>query len=128
MASGGKWTVVFEDRMVMKRYEEFNNSTAKGIIVGDDAFWNQSKFDNIWAIQYGTSVATDEVEYRDETPHSTYADANLGPISQFSDLWDAAHLADLQQTWDDDIVEGETAEQKITRLGARPASYISAAV
>tara|TARA_E500000318_G_scaffold3645_1_gene4012 strand:+ start:4192 stop:4578 length:387 start_codon:yes stop_codon:yes gene_type:complete len=128
MASSGKWTVIFDDRLVIKRHEEFNNSNAKGLVVGNDAFWNQSKFDNIWAIQYGTSVATDEVEHRDETPHSTYTDANLGPISQFSDLWDAAHLAELQQAWDDDNVEGETAEQKITRLGERPASYTSAAV
>lgn len=128
MASSGKWTVVFDDRMVIKRHQEFNNTNPKGIVVGDDTFWNQSKFDNIWAIQYGTSVATDEVEYRDNTAHSTYADANLGPISQFSDLWDAAHLAELQQEWDSDNIEGETAQEKITRLGARPTSYVSASV
>ena len=128
MASVGKWTVIMEDKMVIKRYEEFNSATAKGLVVGDDDFWNQSKFDNIWAIQYGTAVSSDEVEYRDETPHSSYADANLGPISQFTDKWDAAHLIDLQTDWDNNNVSGETEAEKITRLGARPTSYTSAAV
>ncbi|MEL0207666.1 MAG: hypothetical protein VW915_02115 [Gammaproteobacteria bacterium] len=128
MASVGKWTVIMEDKMVIKRHEEFNSATAKGLVVGDDDFWNQSKFDNIWAIQYGTSVASDEVEYRDETAHTSYTDANLGPISQFTDKWDAAHLADLQSDWDNDNVDGETSAEKITRLGARPTSYTSAAV
>lgn len=117
-----------EDRMVLKRHEEFNSATAKALVVGDDNFWNQSKFDNIWAIQYGTAVSSDEVEYRDETPHSSYADANLGPISQFTDKWDAAHLIDLQTDWDNNNVSGETEAEKITRLGARPTSYTSAAV
>lgn len=128
MAASGKWTVVFDDKLVIKRHEEFNSATAKGLVVGDDDFWNQSKFDNIWAIQYGNSVASDEVEYRDETAHTSYADANLGPISQFTDKWDAAHLAELQSDWDNDNEVDETAEQKITRLGARPTSYTSAAV
>lgn len=128
MASSGKWTVIFDDKLVIKRHEEFNLATAKGLVVGDDDFWNQSKFDNIWAIQYGTSVASDEVEYRDGTAHTSYADANLGPITQFTDKWDAAHLAELQSDWDNDNVDGETAEQKTTRLGARPTSYTSAAV
>jgi uncharacterized protein YozE (UPF0346 family) len=128
MASSGKWAIVFDDRMVLKRHQEFDTATSKGLNVGDDALWNQSKFDNIWAIQYGTSVTSDEVEYRDETPHSSYADANLGPISQFTDLWDAAYLSELQSNWDNDNVDGETAEQKVTRLGARPTSYVSASV
>jgi len=128
MASIGKWTIIFDDRVVLKRHEEFNVATAKGLIVGDDDFWNQSKFENIWAIQYGNSVASDEVEYRDNTPHSTYADENLGPISQFTDKWDAAYLAELQSNWDNDNNDGETTEQKVTRLGARPVSYTSAVV
>ena len=89
MASKGNWTVVFEDKAVIKNYAE-GASEGIGIKI-DDAFWNDSKFSNIWAIQYGNSVTSDEVEYRDETPHSSYADANLGDISQFSNKWDAAH-------------------------------------
>jgi hypothetical protein len=37
-------------------------------------------------------VSTDEVEYRDATPHSTYADANLGDFNDFINKWDSAHL------------------------------------
>jgi len=124
MASKGNWTVVFDDKLVIKNFAE---GAVEGIghVILDDTFWAQEKFSNIWAIQYGTSVASDEVEYRDETPHTSYADANLGDISQFTTKWDAAHLADLQSNWDNNNIEGETEAEKITRLGARPTSYSS---
>jgi len=124
MASKGNWTIVFEDKVVIKNYAE-GASQGVGYKINDDAFWNDSKFSNIWAIQYGTSVTSDEVEYKDTTPHSSFADANIGDISQFSNRWDSAHLAQLQSDWDNDNVEGETEAEKITRLGARPTSYSS---
>jgi len=121
MASLGNWTVVFEDKMIIKQ----SGDAAGSYKINDDAFWNDSKFSNIWAIHYGTSVTSDEVEYRDETPHSSYADANIGDISQFTNKWDAAHLLQLQSNWDNNNVEGETEAEKISRLGARPTSYSS---
>jgi hypothetical protein len=124
MASIGNWTVVFDDKIIIKQNSD-PVIGAQPYIIDDDAFWNQSKFSNIWAIHSGTSVSTDEVEYRDETPHSSYADANLGDISQFINKWDSAHLAKLQSDWDADTVDGETDAEKITRLGARPTSYSS---
>ena len=124
MASKGNWTIVFEDKVVIKNYAE-GASQGVGYKINDDAFWNDSKFSNIWAIQYGTSVTSDEVEYRDTTPHSSFADSNIGDISQFSNKWDEAHLSKLQADWDNDNVEGETEAEKITRLGSRPTSYSS---
>jgi hypothetical protein len=124
MASKGNWTIVFEDKVIIKNHAE-GVSEGIGYEINDDAFWNDSKFSNIWAIQYGTSVTSDEVEYKDTTPHSSFADANIGDISQFSNRWDSAHLAQLQSDWDNDNVEGETEAEKITRLGARPTSYSS---
>ena len=124
MASIGNWTVVFDDKIIIKQNSD-PVIGAQPYIIDDDAFWNQSKFSNIWAIHSGTSVSTDEVEYRDETPHSSYADANLGDISQFINKWDSAHLAKLQSDWDADTVDGETDAEKITRLGVRPTSYSS---
>ena len=124
MASKGSWTIVFEDKKIIKNYAE-GASEGIGYKINDDAFWNDSKFSNIWAIQYGNLVVSDEVEYRDETPHSPYAEANLGDISQFSIKWDSAHLAQLQSNWDGDNVDGETEAEKIARLGARPTSYSS---
>lgn len=118
MASRGKWTVIFEDKKIIKNYDEGADIGIGYKISDDDAFWNDAKFSNIWALQYGTSVPTDEVEYRDATPHSTYADANLGPISQFSNKWDAIHLTKLQNDWDND---GRTEAEK----GPRPTSYTS---
>lgn len=117
MASKGNWTVVFEDKIVIKNYDE-GASEGIGYKIDDDTFWNQSKFSNIWAIQYGTSITSDEVEYRDETPHSSFADANIGDISQFSSKWDSAHLSQLQSDWDAD-------ERDESEKGARPTSYSS---
>ena len=130
MASKGNWTVIFEDKMIIKNYAEGANEGV-GYIIDNDSFWNDSKFSNIWAIQYGTSNTSDEVEHRDETPHCSYADANLGDISQFSNKWDEVHLNVLQDNWDNDNLvdeEGnptETEAEKITRLGPRPTSYSS---
>ena len=134
MASLGNWTVIFDDKMIIK---QTGDGAGNPYAINDDAFWNQSKFSNIWAIHYGTSNTSDEVEYRDETPHTSYADANLGDFQDFIDRWDAAHLAKLQHTWDFGSVitvedpEGsgtyrdETEAEKIARLGPRPTSYSS---
>ena len=122
MATNANWTVIFDDQLIIKKS---GDAAGSGYIIDDSSFWNQSKFSNIWAIQHGTSNVSDEVEYRDETPHSSYADANLGDVSQFITRWDAAHLNQLQINWDGDNEEGETSEEKIARLGPRPTSYTS---
>jgi len=130
MASKGNWAVVFDDKKITKNYAE---GASEGIAfkINDDDFWNQSKFSNIWAIQYGTPNTSDEVEYRDETPNSSYADANLRDISQFSTRWDPMYLAKIQNDWDanvlvvNDEVVPETEAEKIARLGPRPTSYSS---
>ena len=124
MASKGNWTVVFEDKMIIKNYAE-GATECIGYKIDNDAFWNDSKFSNIWAIQYGTTPTSDEVEYRDETPHSSYVESGLGDISQFINRWDSNHLAKLQADWDNNNVDGETEAEKIARLGARPTSYSS---
>ena len=100
MATNAKWTVVFEDKMIIKQ----SGDAAGTYTIDDDTFWNQSKFSNIWAIQHGASVSTDEVEYRDTTPHTSFADANIGDINQFINKWDSAHLAKLQSDWDDNVL------------------------
>ena len=128
MATNANWTVVFEDKIIIKQ-----SGDAAGISynISDDSFWSDSKFSNIWAIQYGTTNVNDQVEYRDETPHSSFADANIGDINQFSSKWDSAHLTQLQSNWDnnnavdEDDNSTETEAEKITRLGARPTSYSS---
>ena len=125
MATNANWTIVFEDKKIIKSYAEGAGPGLGYKILDDDAFWNDAKFSNIWAIQYGTSNTSDEVEYRDTTPHTSYADANLGDISQFSNKWDAIHLTNLQSNWDNDNVDGETEAEKISRIGARPVSYTS---
>ena len=124
MATNANWTIVFDDKIVIKNHAE-GASEGIGYVINDDSFWSDSKFSNIWAIQYGNSITSDEVEYRDSTPHSSFADANIGDINQFSSKWDSVHLAQLQFNWDNNNVDGETDAEKITRLGARPTSYSS---
>ena len=124
MAAQGNWTIIFDDRCIIKNFAEGANGGI-GYIIDDESFWSDSKFSNIWAIQYGTSTPTDEVEYRDETQHTTYADANLGDINQFSSRWDAVHLSQLQANWDSDSIDDETEAEKIARIGERPTSYSS---
>jgi hypothetical protein len=122
MATNATWTVVFDDKMVIKQSGDAANTS---YVISDNDFWGLAKWNNIWAIQYGTSNPSDTVEYRDATPHSSWEDANLGDFQDFIDKWDAAHLAQLQSNWDNDDVDGESAEDKIARLGARPTSYSS---
>ena len=122
MATNAQWTVVFEDKLVIK---QSGDAAGSGYNIVDNDFWGLAKWDNVWAIQYGTSNPSDTVEYRDGTPHSTWEDANLGDFSDFTSRWDSAHLAQLQSNWDDDNEEDETEADKIARLGSRPTSYTS---
>ena len=122
MATNAQWTVVFEDKMIIK---QSGDAAGTSYVISDNDFWGLAKWNNIWAIQYGTLEPSDTVEYRDATPHSTWEDANLGDFSDFTNRWDAAHLAQLQSNWDNDNVEGESEADKIARLGERPTSYSS---
>jgi hypothetical protein len=122
MATNSNWTVVFEDKLIIKQSGDAAGTSHK---IDDSAFWSHSKFSNIWAIQYGTSNSGDTVEYRDGTSHSSWEDANLGDFSDFTNRWDSAHLAHLQFNWDNDNIDEETEADKIARLGARPTSYSS---
>jgi len=122
MATNANWTIVFEDKMIIK---QSGDAAGTGYNISDDSFWSDSKFSNIWAIQHGTSNVLEEVEYRNSIPHSSFVDANIGDISQFSSKWDSAHLTQLQSDWDNNNVDDETDAEKITRIGARPTSYTS---
>ena len=133
MATNAQWTIVFEDKLVIK---QSGDAAGTGYKIDDNDFWGLAKWNNIWAIQYGTSNPSDTVEYRDETPHSTWDAANLGDFSDFTTRWDSAHLTQLQANWDNDTLQiedpegsetyrDETEADKIARLGARPTSYSS---
>ena len=122
MATNAQWTVVFDDKLVIK---QTGDAAGTGYNINDDTFWSQAKYSNIWAIQYGTANPQDTVEYRDSTPHSTWEDSDLGDFSDFTTRWDSAHLAQLQSDWDNNNVENEEPADKVARLGARPTSYSS---
>lgn len=137
----GIWTVVFPDKRIIKKSGEFTADTGRGYVINDDAFWNQSKFSNLHAIQFtNDNTDNDQVEYKDTRPNGSY-DANvLGDFSQFIEKFDIAHLQQLQNEWDFDVftvsnekfgepgelaVREETIEEQIIRKGPRPTSYSS---
>jgi len=111
----GNWTVIFEDNKIIKNT---GSEAGTGYEINDSSFWSAPKFSNIWAIQYTADDDTDQVEYRDKTPNSTYDSSVLGDIQQFIDKWDAEHLTFLQEQWDDD-----TRDE--SEKGPRPTSYSS---
>jgi hypothetical protein len=132
MATNTNWTVVFDDKIIIKQTGNDQGS----YIIDNNSFWDDSKWSNIWAIQYKEDdhEYNDTIEHRDRTPHSTWTAAGLGDFnSQFISKWEAAHLAKLQSDWDNNngdtydlegnLTHTETESEKITRLGARPTSY-----
>ena len=129
MATNANWTIIFDDKLIIKNYAEGANEGV-GYKINDDAFWATTAFQNIWAIQAGTSNSSDEVEHRDGTPHCSLSDKGIN-MQQFIDRWDAAHLTQLQSDWDNNNAvdengdSTETEAEKIARLGARPTSYSS---
>jgi len=144
MAKHGNWTVVFPDKLIIKRTQEFNLQNAKGLKIEDDSFWNQNKFKDISVIQFtDDNLDNDQVEYIDSRPNGSYDSNVLGDFSQFITRWDSAYLKVLQETWDysnyvpgpkkydTDFTTGEmipikeSVEDKTARLGPRPTSYTS---
>jgi hypothetical protein len=137
MATNANWTVIFEDKMIIKQ----TGSDQGSYVINDDSFWNDPKWSNVWAIQFKDDDLdyNDSVEYRDETPHASWNSSGLGDFqSQFISRWDSAHLARLQSDWDADVLviysdEGhdsvpigtESEADQITRKGSRPTSYSS---
>jgi len=119
MAAKGTWTVVFDDKLIINQSDIGPDNQPNSYEIDDNDFWNNPDYSNFWAIQYQTSNANDEVEFRDETPNDTWASTGLD-FQPFIDKWNAAHLTYLQEEWDNDNVDGETSEEKIARLGARP--------
>ena len=137
MSKHGTWTVVFEDKIIIKRTGEFNKQTACAHTINDDNFWNQSKFNNLHAIQFtDDNLDNDQVEFNDNSPNGLYDAAIYGDFSQFITKWDEAHLAEIQSDWDNNNISvedpvnsgmyrDETNEEKVSRLGERPVTYSS---
>ena len=134
MSKHGLWTVIMEDKIIIKKIEEFSVSSVKALKIEDDSFWSQSKFNNIHAIQFSDDgVDNDQVEYKDNSPNSSYDENILGNFrTEFISKWDSVYLTELQNNWDSDdkdangdILVDETVEAKTIRLGARPTSYTS---
>ncbi len=134
MATNGSWTVVFDDKIIIK---QSGDGAGNAYTIDDNAFWATTDFQNIWAIHYGNPVSTDEVEHRDTTPHNSLETEGLD-FQQFIDRWDSAHLAKLQADWDADVIQvwsgevnnsvlesTESEADQIARKGPRPTSYSS---
>jgi hypothetical protein len=134
MAKHGTWTVIIEDKTIIKKTQEYSPTNVGAYVINNDSFWSQTKFNDIHAIQFtDDNLDNDQVEYKDNRPNGLYDSSVLGDFrNEFISKWDAAHLAKLQYVWDNnvndangDILVDETIEAKTIRLGARPSSYTS---
>ena len=136
----GYWTIIFEDKMIIKKTGEFSPTNCAAHKVDNGSVnWSDSKWNNIHAIQFtDDGVDNDQVEYTDSSPNGVYDASVLGDFrTQFIEPFDAVHLAQLQSEWDnnpqpipedaspDDMPPEETEAEKIARLGPRPTSYTS---
>ena len=66
MTKHGIWTVIFDDRKILKKTEEFTSSAPGDYVIEDDAFWSDSKWSNIHAIQFtDDNTDNDQVEHKD---------------------------------------------------------------
>ena len=86
-------------------------NTGKGFITNEDsrAFWKQGFPANVW-------VATDIRESR----HWVARHNGVSKTKDQAQALVTAAVDALQDAWDADNVEGESAEEKIVRLGVKP--------
>ena len=89
-------------------------NTGKGFITADDSrnFYRSGHPGNVWVI--GNNVYGQAWITRKSATIKTLVEAQA--------IVDAV-LDTAIATWDNDNVEGETAEQKIQRIGVRPVKY-----
>ena len=89
-------------------------NTGKGFITADDSrnFYRSGHAGNVWVI--GNNVYGQAWITRKEATIKTLAEAQAIVDAEVQTSIDA---------WEADNVEGETAEEKITRLGEKPVIY-----
>ena len=87
------------------------------IIDNDSEFWNNVD-PRIHAIQYH-SDGSKQIEYKN--PREDVVITDITTIQKYVDRFNLTEQTyQAQLAWDKNKIEGETKEQKITRLGPRP--------
>jgi ABC-type uncharacterized transport system ATPase subunit len=87
------------------------------IIDNDSEFWNNVDA-RIHAIQYH-SDGLKQIEYNN--PREDVAITDVSTIQKYIDRFNLTEQTyQSQLVWDNNNVQGETLEQKVTRLGSRP--------
>jgi hypothetical protein len=91
------------------------SNTGKGFITHEDSrkFYPSGKIGDVWVIEdnlHGQAWITRK-------------GASIKTLSEAQEIVDAV-ITSNQTTWDNDNVDGETADEKIERIGERP-SFIT---
>lgn len=87
------------------------------VIDNDSEFWN-SVDSRILAIQYH-SDGLKQIEYKN--PREDVVITDITTLQKYIDKFNLTEQTyQSQLAWDNNNVQGETSEQKITRLGPRP--------
>ena len=87
------------------------------VIDNDQEFWNNVN-PRIHAIQYHTD-GDKHIEYKN--PQENVPITDVTTLQKYIDRFNLTEQTyQAQISWDNNNVQGETPEQKITRLGSRP--------
>ena len=87
------------------------------VIDNDSEFWNAVD-SRILAIQYH-SDGLKQIEYKN--PREDVVITNISEVQKYVDRFNLTEQTyQAQLSWDSNNVQGETKEQKVTRLGPRP--------
>jgi ABC-type uncharacterized transport system ATPase subunit len=87
------------------------------VIDNDQQFWD-SVDSRILAIQYH-SDGLKQIEYKN--PREDVAITDIATVQKYIDRFNLTEQTyQAQVSWDNNNVQGETKEEKITRIGSRP--------
>jgi hypothetical protein len=111
-------TVIPQDKQIYLETsdKQFPNRRCH-VIDNDSEFWN-SVDSRILAIQYH-SDGLKQIEYKN--PREDIVITDITTLQKYVNRFNLTEqIYQSQLTWDNNNIQGETSEQKVTRLGPRP--------
>jgi len=111
-------TVIPSDKQIYLETSDLQYPNRRCHIIDNDSeFWNNVDT-RIHAIQYHSDG---QKEFELKNPSENIVITDISTIQKYIDRFNLAEQTyQAQLAWDKNNVQGETSEQKITRLGPRP--------
>ena len=110
-------TVIPSDKQIYLETLDAQYPNRRCHVINDQQFWS-SVDTRIHAIQYH-SDGLKQIEYKN--PREDILISDISTIQKYIDRFNLAEqIYQSQIIWDNNNIQDETLEQKITRLGSRP--------